>query len=279
MNATHGKLGVQAIIFFAAFAFLYYPFILTMIADWEVNDNYSHGYFIPFISAYLIYEMRDELKKGRILPTNWGFVLIIIGLMQLVVAKIGSEYFLQRTSMIVVLFGAALFLAGKEFAKKIWFPLVYLFFMIPVPAIIWNKFAFPMQLFASAITEKVILALGIPIFREGNVLHLAQTTLEVVDACSGLRSLVTMFALSAVLAYMAKGTVIKKWLLFLAAAPIAVLANIIRLTGTAALAHRFGEGVAQGFLHDFSGWLVFVLGLMILIGFKSLLENKSNQNK
>lgn len=263
---------ILTVIFLGGFVVLYYPFILKMIADWDQNDNYSHGYFIPFVSAYLIYEMRNGLAGIRLQPANWGLIILVLGLGQLLVAKVGTEFFLQRTSMIVVLFGASLFLAGTKFTKNIWFPIAYFIFMVPLPAIIWNKFAFPMQLFASAITEKVIQAIGIPIFREGNVLNLAQTSLEVVDACSGLRSLVTMFALSSLLAYLSKTSIFKKGILFLAAIPIAIFVNIVRLTFTAGLAHKFGEKAAQGFLHDFSGWLIFVLGIVLLVGVKTLLE-------
>ena len=131
-----------------------------------------------------------------------------------------------------------------------------------------------MQLYSSAITEKVIQRVGIPVFREGNVLHLAQTTLEVVDACSGLRSLTTMFALSAALAWFSGYETWKKWVLFLAAAPIAIFANIIRLTGTAGLASFYGEKVAQGFLHEFSGLFTFVFGLMLLVLTNRFLQGK-----
>ena len=131
-----------------------------------------------------------------------------------------------------------------------------------------------MQLFSSAVTERVIQAIGLPVFREGNVLHLAQTTLEVVDACSGLRSLTTMFALAAALAWFSDFVTWKKWLLFFAAAPVAIFANIVRLTATAGLASFYGEKVAQGFLHDFSGLFTFVFGLALLILTSKILQEK-----
>jgi len=253
-------------IVFAAFVGLYMPFIRTMVVDWNLNENYSHGYIIPFISAYMIYSSRKELKVIGISPNNWGFIIIVMGLVQLVVAKIGSEYFLQRTSMILVLIGLSFFFLGKNLTKKISIPILYLIFMIPIPAIIWYKIALPMKLFASLLSESLIRAMGIPVLREGNIIRLAQTSLEVVDACSGLRSLISMLSISAALAYLSTHSSLKKWLLFLAAGPIAVCLNVVRLSLTGVLVEKFGEKVAMGFLHGLSGWLLFVLGIIMLTG-------------
>lgn len=262
------------LVLLAALLGLYYPILVAMAHDWSTNDNYSHGFFIPLISGYMVFAMKDELRNISLRPANWGLLLLLAGVGQLYIARVGSEYFLQRTSLILVLLGMVIFLLGKAMTRKLLLPIAYLLFMVPLPAIIWNKIAFPMQLFSSAVTEVVVRLIGIPIFREGNVLHLAQTTLEVVDACSGLRSLTTMFALSAALAWFSDSTAWKKWVLFLAAAPIAIFANIVRLTGTAGLASVYGEKVAQGFLHEFSGLFTFVVGLMLLVLTSKLLQGK-----
>jgi len=243
---------------------LYIPFIKPMVHDWNIDANYSHGYLIPFISAYMIWSIRKELKQIDISPSNWGLTLIVLGLAQLTVAKIGSELFLQRTSMIIVLFGLSLFLLGKAFTKKISIPMLYLIFMVPIPAIIWNQIAFPMKLFASGIAEPIIRAIGVSVFREGNILHFANTTLEVADACSGLRSLTSLLALSGAFAYIVSLRPISKWVLFMSAIPIAVAVNIFRLTSTAVLAQRYGAKVAEGFLHEASGILVFVIAFILL---------------
>jgi exosortase len=253
---------------------LYLPFLKKLVADWGTNDDYSHGYFIPFLSGYFIYSLRDELRKITVKPSNAGLFVLLAGLGQLIIAKIGSEYFLQRTSLIIVLLGLVLFFLGRQYFKKLFIPLGYLIFMVPLPAIVWNKIAFPMQLFASYLTEKVVSLLGIPVYREGNVMHLAQTTLEVVAACSGLRSLVTMFALSGALAFVSALPMKKKCILFLSAAPIAIFANITRLTVTALLATKYGSDAAQGFLHEFSGIVVFLLGLGLLISMNWILGKK-----
>jgi exosortase A len=256
----------------AGLIFLYFPILQELAHDWDTNDNYSHGYFIPILSAYLIYTYKDDLKKLPLQSNIAGLFLFAAGLVQLIIAKTGSEFFLQRTSLIPVLAGLVLFCLGFAFLKKLFFPIIYLIFMVPLPAIIWNKIAFPMQLFGSFLTEKVVALMGIPIFREGNVLHLANTTLEVVDACSGLRSLTTLFALSAVFAILSSHTTWQKWILFLTAAPIAIFANIVRLSATALLASEYGGDIAQGFLHDFSGLVVFAVGILLLVTVSNLLK-------
>ena len=256
-----------------ALLWLYLPFLISLVSNWNTNDDYSHGYFIPFLAAYFIYSLRHSLTMIDIRPCPFiGLLFLVAGLGQLILAKIGSEFFLQRTSLIIVFFGLIFFFWGWEFFKKLFIPIAYLIFMIPLPAIIWNKIAFPMQLFSSYLTEQVISFIGIPIYREGNILHLAETTLEVVAACSGLRSLVSMFALSAALAFLSTLSTTRKILLFLSAAPIAIFANIVRLTLTAIMATRMGAAAAQGFLHESSGIVVFILGLCLLMGTHFLLS-------
>lgn len=259
----------------AALLFLYFPFLQTLVADWGTNDDYSHGYFIPALTIYFIYTRRDQLRRTPIVPSNYGLAVIIVGLGQLILAKIGAEFFLQRTSLIVVLLGLVLFFYGWRYLSILFVPIAYLLFMVPLPAILWNTISFPMQLFASYLTEKVVYFIGIPIFREGNILHLAETTLEVVAACSGLRSLVTMFALSAALAFLSSLPNWKKLLLFAAAMPIAVIANIARLSFTAILASQYGSQMAQGFLHEFSGIAVFFFGLGLLLIVNKLLVGQA----
>jgi exosortase len=267
LQPVHFQLGFL----FLALLALYFPFLQTLVRDWEANPNYSQGYFIPFVAAFMVWWVRDELAAVELAPSNWGLALIGLGLLQLFIAKVGSEYFLQRTSLIVVLYGISLFLCGGRFTRVLWLPILYLIFMIPLPAIIWNRIAFPMQLFASALTEHLVQLLGIAILREGNVLHLAETSLEVVDACSGLRSLVNILGLAVGLGFLMNRQAWKRWALFLAAFPIAVIVNIVRLTATAVLASRWGGDVARGFLHDFSGWIVFVAGIGLLLLVQNIL--------
>ncbi len=283
MNSSYFSAGkvpfILTITAVAALVVLYLPFFTTLVSAWEHDENYSHGYFIPFISLYMVYTLRSRLQKEELAGSLSGLLLLVPGLLLLVAGKIGSEFFVQRFSFLLCLLGVILLLAGVRIARIVLVPVLYLIFMIPLPAIIWNKLAFPLQLFGSELTEEIIRFLGVPVFREGNVLHLAETSLEVVAACSGLRSLVTMFALAALLAFLAGIPLWKRLLLFFSAAPAAIIANIIRLTGTALLASKYGARVAQGFLHDFSGMVVFAIGLALLFGVNALLGGYSGARR
>jgi exosortase len=219
----------------------------------------------------MVWMQRDRLRQALKKPSTIGLGFVMLGLIQFILAWVGSEYFLQGTSMIVVLFGSVLFLWGWKVALLCLVPIIYLVFMVPLPAIIWNKLAFPLALFASKVSADLVSAIGLTILREGNILTLPNITLQVADACSGLRSLTTLLALSAFVAFITDHSAPKKWILFLSGVPIALLSNIIRLSGTAILARYFGAPVAHGFIHDFSGWVVFVIGLAMLLGVNALL--------
>ncbi len=275
-RAISSRSSFPFLVLIVSFIVLYYPVIIKLMQDWNTDDNYSHGYFIPFIAAYMIWQRKDELAAASGKGSWWGLPILGLGLAQFVVAWAGSEYFLQGTSIVVVLWGAVLFLWGSRVAKMVLIPTAYLVFMVPLPAILWNKIAFPMKLFASKLAADAIHLMGYTVLREGNILILPSTTLEVADACSGLRSLTSLLALSAALAYLAPMGRWKKWTIFLSAAPIAVVCNIIRLIGTAVLAHHYGAGVAEGFLHTFSGWLVFILGLAMLGGVYTVLRPRTS---
>ena len=274
MNKEVKGLYVHLLLVGCAFVVLYFQVISELIKDWDTNANFSHGYFIPFISCAMIYSRRAKFVDVKLDPSLWGLLLLVFGLVQYLVASVGLEFFLQRSSMLVVLFGVVLFLGGKSFGNIVAYPICYLLLMIPLPAIIWNSIAFPMQLFASAAAEIVVRLLGITVYREGNILNLAATSLEVVDACSGLRSLTAMLALGLALVYFSKLSLAKRGGILLSVFPIAILVNVFRLSVTAVMANSFGAEMAQGFLHDFSGWLTFVMGLALLWGVAELLAER-----
>lgn len=257
----------------AGFLILYNNVIYKMVLDWLSNDNFSHGFLIPIISGYLIWRRKELLKQAVIFPSDTGLVLLLFSLIFYFVANIGVEQFTMRFSMILVILSLIVFLAGWRYSQILFLPIVYLVFMIPFPSIIWNKIAFPLKLFATNMSVSVIQSFDIPVFGEGNIIHLANTTLEVVDACSGLRSLTSLLALSSALALLTEHSGIKKFIIFLSAIPIAIFLNIIRLTATAILARYYGPDIAQGFLHEASGILIFFLSFLFLFAVNVLMSN------
>jgi exosortase A len=260
---------LPAILLFFA---LYHHVIGHLVEDWLNDDNYSHGFLVPLISAYLIWQDRKKLAQIETRPANAGLFFLLMSCLFFLCANIGAELFTMRLSMIMVILSSVLFFAGWQFTRAVLWPTIYLIFMIPIPAIIWNKIAFPLKLFATHLAVDVTKLLNITVYSEGNIIYLANTTLEVVDACSGLRSLTSLLALSAAFALVSNLSRTKKVILFLSAIPIAIATNILRLSSTAVLATRFGEEVAQGFLHETSGILVFFLALALLFLFHSFLD-------
>ncbi|MCP4671247.1 MAG: exosortase [Desulfobacula sp.] len=246
------------------FYFLYHKAIAALIFDWSVDPNFSHGFLIPFVTLYMVWYKKNELAQISHEPSKTGFFIIILGMLVHVAGNVGSELFLMRFSMIITLAGIIIYYFGLKMFMKVLVPVGYLIIMIPIPAILWNKIAFPLQLFSANISAQTINLLGIPVFREGNILHLANTSLEVVDACSGLRSLTSLLALTGAFAFLAPLSAFKKWILFFSAIPIAVTVNVIRLTITGAMAAWIGPETAHGFLHDMSGLIIFGAALILV---------------
>jgi exosortase len=245
---------------------LYAEILVGMVFDWENDPNYSHGFIVPFISVYLIWERWSVLKSLPMQPNPWGALLLMMGLAILVIGSVGAELYTQRVSLIVVLSGLVLLILGKQLLVHLSLPLAFLIFMVPLPAIVVNTIAFPLQLLAAQTAAFCLFQLGIPVFREGNLISLAGTTLEVAEACSGLRSLLSLITLGTVFAYFSQQLNWKRWILVGLSIPIAIVANAFRVTGTGVMANQWGPEAAQGFYHTFEGWLVFVVAFVMLLG-------------
>lgn len=260
---------VQLCLVSSVFFFLYSSVLIKLVSDWWQDPNYSHGFLIPLLSAYFVWERREKLYSLEPQSSRWGLFLLLTGLSILFLGQIGAELFLMRFSMVVVISGLVLYLLGWRYLKMLSFPIAFLMFMIPFPAIIFNAIAFPLQLIAARTSTFCLQLIDIPVLREGNLILLPQTTLEVTEACSGIRSLMSLAALAVVFAYLTQKNIWKRLVLILSAIPIAVIANAFRVWGTGFLAHLYGVKVALGFYHTFAGWLVFVVafGLLLAEGF------------
>jgi exosortase len=263
----------QILILGAAFLILYLPILIDLLSDWYNDPNYGHGFLIIPVSAWLIWRKRAVLKTIPLETGKWGLPVIIASLALFIVGTAGAEFFTTRVSMIGLIFGITLYMAGPRFMREIWFAFFFLLFMIPVPYIIYYSVTFPLQLLGSKIAAGVLGVIGIPHLRQGNIIHLPDNySLEVAEACSGLRSLVTLLALGALLSYLTMKTKWKAMTLFLATIPIAIAANIFRITVTAIGAYGISRKIADDFLHELSGTIVFMFSLICLMILSSILR-------
>lgn len=250
-----------------AFYILFHEVIAKLVQDWATDDNYSHGFLIVPISLYLAWERRDRLLRAPLAPSSLGLIVLVGGIVLLVAGVLGAELFVTRIALLAVLTGGILYIFGWVHLRLLAFPLALLLLMIPIPAIIFNQVAFPLQLLASRFAAGVLSLWGIPVLREGNVIMLAHTTLEVAEACSGIRSLMSLVTLGILLGYFTESRSWVRWVLGLVTIPTAILANGLRVAGTGILAHYWGAEMAEGFFHTFSGWLIFgfAFGMVLLI--------------
>ncbi|MDX2041690.1 MAG: VPLPA-CTERM-specific exosortase XrtD [Acidobacteriota bacterium] len=247
---------------------VYHDVIRRLVDDWWVDENYSHGFLIPLISGYAIWEKRKTLLNLPV-ESRWltGGVLMALAALLLFSGVMGAELYITRLSLVLSLVGLTVYFGGFVWLRQLSFPLGVLLFALPIPNIVFNQIAFPLQLIASDFATRAIKLFGIPALREGNVIELAQMKLQVVEACSGIRSLVTLTALATVYVYFFESKWWRRIVLAAAVIPIAVLANAARVTLTGVLAHHKGVQAAEGFLHSFSGLAVFAVavGLLLLL--------------
>ena len=243
---------------------LYQPVLVNLVRQWWNDANYSHGFLIPLMSAYFVWERREQLGRLTARPSLLGLALLVVGVGLFLLGNVAADLFTMRVSLLMILASLILYLLGREQLKTLAFPILYLLFMIPLPAIVFNAVAFPLQLFAARTATASLQLLDVPVLREGNLITLANTILDVAEACSGIRSLITLLALAATYAYFTQKGFWRRGLLFVSAIPIAIVANAGRVTGTGVLAHFFGDKAALGFFHTFSGWLVFVTAFILL---------------
>ena len=243
---------------------IYAGILQNLYLDWMNDPNYSHGLLVPIISGYFIWQERDKLGKLEVKPATSGILLIIFALLVLFAGVAAQEYFSKRASLVFLLAGIILFLMGWRWLKALALPVGFLFFMIPLPYIVYDAMAFPLKLFVAKFSVISLKLMGVVVWREGNIIMFPQTVLEVADACSGLRSLMSLLALGVALAVLSQDKTSRRVVLVLLTIPIAILTNMIRVIGTGFLAQYYGAAAAEGFFHEFAGMGVFVLAMVML---------------
>jgi exosortase len=276
----------------AALAFLYFSVLMKLGRDWWNDENYSHGLLIPFIIGFILWQERKSFTEQNTGGTYVAITLIVFACFSLWAGTAGAELFVQRVSLVLMLAGIAIYFFGLRILSKVAVPLLLLVLAIPIPQIIFNRIAFPLQLFASKCAVSAMQLFEIPVLRQGNVIELMPLgarepkRLAVVEACSGIRSLMTLVTLAVVYAYFTRPKVAQTsvcdtarkaqtkvyatfafWravILVAAAVPIAILTNALRVSGTGVLAHYYGTKVADGFFHSFSGWVIYLVAAALL---------------
>lgn len=280
-----------------AIVFAYVTVLVKLFNDWWTDENYSHGLLIPLIIGYILWTQREKLSRSTAQPSLLlGGAAILFSLFALWAGVAGAELYTQRLSLILLLAGIVVYFWGLSLLRLLLVPFGLLFLAIPIPAIIFNKIAFPLQLFASRAAVWSMSMLGIPVLRNGNIIELKPLNsfdtkkLEVVEACSGIRSLMTLVTLAVVFAYFTHtpsdnepgsggrfGWLKSYWfwrsaILVISAVPIAILTNAFRVSGTGVLAHYYGTEVADGFFHSFSGWAVYIAAFILLFCIGMILD-------
>jgi len=243
---------------------LFAPMLAKMVQEWIDLEEMGHGFFVPVVAGWIVWTERDRLKNLDLKPNYFGIVLVVFGFIQYLLAYVGAEMFLQRTAFLLSFTGILWTLGGWTLVRALLFPLFLLTFMVRWPTIVYQQVTFPLQLLASRLTEYVLDMMNVPVLRDGNVLELANKRLSVVEACSGIRSLLSLSFLSLVFGYFFDTKVWMRWVLLLATIPIALLANAGRVTITAWLWENAPE-IAEGVFHTIEGWLIFMIALLALV--------------
>ena len=253
----------------------YAPVLRALVRQWNNDPDMGHGFFVPLIALYIVWQHREELAAIAPEPNWWGLVVVALGGLQLVLGTLGAELFTTRMSFVITLIGVVWTLGGNVMLRKLAFPLFLLFFMLPIPAVIYSAATFKLQILASQLADGALTVLNIPVLREGNVLELPNQRLSVVDACSGIRSLLSLTFLSLVYGYFFERKTWVRVVLFFSTIPIAIVANASRVTITGVITQVKPE-LAEGFFHEAEGWVIFMVALVILIVWHQILVRGTN---
>ncbi|HYV61970.1 MAG TPA: exosortase/archaeosortase family protein [Bryobacteraceae bacterium] len=249
----------------------YFPILVKLVVQWGTDDDWTHGFFVPVVAGYIAWTRRETLLSTEWKPAWWGIGIVLWAGVQGYLGLLGAELFLQRTAFLLSLLGMLLILGGTGLIRQLAFPLLLLPFMIPLPTVVYNQITFPLQLFASAVAEKSLDVLNVPVLRDGNILELASQKLSVAEACSGIRSLLSLSFLALVYAYLFDRKVWMRWVLLVATVPIAIVANAARVTLTGVFS-EIDPALAAGFFHEAEGFVIFAVALVMLVVVHQLLN-------
>ncbi len=261
----------QAGVLFLLTAWLYAPIVLHLAMQWWQDPNYIHGFFVPAFSLLLLWEDRAKLAALPLKPSWSGLVIVLFALFALTIGVLGSQFFLPRISLLFLISGMVVFLAGWDYLLAVSFPLAFLILMIP-SSTVFNRFTFPLQILASKTATFLLTLAGVAVAREGNILLLSGARMEVAEACSGIQSLFSLVTLAIVYGYLVETKIGMRILLALVAVPISILANALRISVTGLVLQHWGIEKAQGTFHILSGWLIFMSSLAMLFVFYRLLR-------
>ncbi len=254
----------QATVLLLLTAWLYGSILVRLFAQWMNDPNFSHGIFVPAFALFVLWQNRRKLGEIELSPSWTGLPLIVCALLMLMLGVLGAELFFSRASFLVLLAGLVILFGGWQLFRGVAFPWAFLILMIPIPALIFQKITFPLQMLASKTASWLLPLAGVPVLREGNIIVLPLMPLEVAEACSGIRSLLSLLTLAIIYGYLMDRRIWVRVLLACSAVPIAVVANSLRIVGTGLLVQYWDPAKAEGFFHSFSGWLIFVVSLIML---------------
>jgi exosortase len=243
---------------------LYNHIAVKLVYDWATLPDFSHGFLIPFFALFLLWDKRLQLRTTPIRATWSGLWLVILGLFELLLGVLGADLFIQRTSFILLAAGLVWTLLGKTMLGRLKFVFFVLLLAIPLPTILFNQITFPLQLLASHFASILLPLAGVPVLQEGNIIQLPAMPLEVAEACSGIRSLMSLFTVAVIYGYFLERATWRRVVLAISALPIAVAANVARIVGTGLCVQYWDPDKALGFFHEFSGWLMFLVSLSCL---------------
>jgi len=246
---------------------LYSSILYHLVKQWSVDPNFAHGFFVPFFSLFVLWQDRSKLARIPRAPSSWGLLVLLGALCVMIVGVLGAELFLSRISLLPVIAGLIIFFYGWRYFRALLFPWAFLILMVPIPQIVLGQVTLPLQLLASRFAAATLPLFDVPVLRQGNVIILAAMKLEVAEACSGIRSLLSLITLAIIYGFLRETRIWIRVALVIASIPIAIFANSLRIVGTGLLVQFWDPDKAEGFFHTFQGWLIFVvsLGLLYLV--------------